>query len=617
MSRALAFLAAGAMVFLGIVATGRAAGGQGAAATEQQRTLHVSPSPLASVEESRQFRTIAEAAKAAQPGDTVIIHGGIYRESVVVEKSGTRESPIRFEAARAARVIVTGADRLTEWRREGSDGSPDRIYSAPWPHSFINWNAETHAHPDDEHHRVIGRAEQVFVDDYPLHQVLSRAQMSRGTFFADLENKRLYVWLSTNAEIPAAADQQPRIDASVRNILWESRGDFVQVRGIRFRYAANRAQEAAVQLIGRGALAEDCVFERTNSIGASFTGPDQTARRCEFIDNGQMGFGAARAHNLRITDCLIRNNNIKNFSRGWEAGGDKIVLSRGVVLERSRFIGNRGNGIWFDIGNEDCTVRNCLIADNEDCGIFYEISYGLKAHDNVIIGNGFAAGRGAWGAASGISISSSPGCVIERNLIVGNKEGFNFREQRRTTPRLEQAKDTPEVAVWNHDETIRRNVLAYNRDAQTWGWFDIADERHWPRAIQEAKAETAKPTADIAADYGAAKDAKDVPPGLSLEKLNIRFAENLYAVDEGQGLFHWGTTWKRHERYADVAAVRKALSLEQNSRVAPFVFADYLTRDFRIPRDSPALKMGCYPKGEVPGVRLGVLPQSGKSETGR
>jgi len=46
---------------------------------------------------------------------------------------------------------------------------------------------------------------------------------------------------------------------------------------------------------------------------------------------------------------------------------------------------------------------------------------------------------GAWGAQAGISVSSSPGRVIERNLILGNREGFNFREQTRTTQTLRGA----------------------------------------------------------------------------------------------------------------------------------------------------------------------------------
>jgi hypothetical protein len=273
----------------------------------------------------------------------------------------------------------------------------------------------------------------------------------------------------------------------VRSTLWESKGDYVHLRGVRFRYAANQAQQAAAQFQGRHNVVEDCVFERMNSIGASFIGTDQVARRCTFQDNGQMGWGAARAHNLLISQCLTRNNNTKNFSRGWEAGGDKIVLSRNVVIEKSRFLENRGIGIWFDIGNENCVVRNCLVADNEEGGIFYEISYGLRAHDNVLVGNGFGAGGGAWGVACGIALSSSPGCVIERNLFVGNKEGFNFREQGRTTPRINAPPGAPEVAVWNHDQIIRNNVFAFNRDAQVWGWFDIADERHWPACFAGEK----------------------------------------------------------------------------------------------------------------------------------
>src|SRR5262249_28912764 len=157
----------------------------------------------------------------------------------------------------------------------------------------------------------------------------------------------------------------------------------------------------------------DCAFESTNSSGATFAARGLAVRRCVFRDNGQLGFGAARAHDLLFSECVVRENNVKGFSRGWEAGGEKLVLCRNVVIERSQFLNNRGNGIWFDIGNENCAVRNCLIADNDDAWIFYEISFGLHAHDNVIVGNGFRETPGSWGAGAGISISSSPGCLIE------------------------------------------------------------------------------------------------------------------------------------------------------------------------------------------------------------
>jgi len=158
--------------------------------------------------------------------------------------------------------------------------------------------------------------------------------------------------------------------AAVRQAVLRVDGDHVRVRGLHFRYAANMAQHGAVVLAGRHDTLEDCVIEAMNAEGATFTGEDAVVRRCTFRDNGQVGFGANGAHRLLFTQCLIENNNTKGFDRGWEAGGDKLVLCRDVVLEQSRFLRNRGSGIWFDIGNENCTVRNCLIAYNEDAGIF-------------------------------------------------------------------------------------------------------------------------------------------------------------------------------------------------------------------------------------------------------
>ena len=502
---------------------------------------HVSTAPLPSVPAGWQFRTIQAAAKIAAPGDTVVIHTGVYRESVAVSRSGTAAQPIRFEAAPAANVTVTGADRLTGWRRE--PGS-DNIYSVAWPYSFIG--GPTFTHPDDDYHLLIGRAEQVFVQNYPLHQVLSRSALSRGDFFADLDGKRLYVWSAGNENL-----NDVPVEASTRSVLWQCKGDYVTVRGLRFRYAANMAQQGAAQFSGWHDVVQDCIFERTNGSGATFAAPDQTVERCTFQENGQLGFGSAGADRLRVTDCLIRDNNVKDFSRGWEAGGFKIVLARHAVLDHCRILDNRGCGAWFDIGNESCEVENCLIADNEDAGIFYEISFGLHAHDNVIVGNGLAESPGAWGAQAGICLSSSPGCVIERNLLAANREGFDFREQGRTTPRLGAKPGTPEEAVWNHDEVIRHNVLADNRDAQTWGWFDVLDERHWPRAMQEKKADSGKAAQDQARDY-AAKDKNGQPVGLTLERLHITFADNLYSVPDGQNLFNWGAAWRRNKHYADL-----------------------------------------------------------------
>jgi hypothetical protein len=544
----------------------------------------------------RPWKTLARATETAGAGDTVLIRGGTYRERVVVKASGTAQAPIRFEAAPGEHVVLTGADRLTGWQK-ADEARP--ICRVPWPHRFIGWNPSM-AHPDDAYHHVIGRCEQVAVNGYLLRQVLSADQLAPGAFFADVTNRALFVWDTANRDL-----NKTHVEASVRQEIVRVEGDHVRLRGLRFRYAANMAQHGAVVLAGRHNLMEDCLVEAMNASGAEFTGEDAVVRRCVFRDNGQLGFGAGRAHRLLFTECLVENNNTKGFDRGWEAGGNKLVLCRDALLERSRFLRNHGNGIWFDIGNTNCTVRQCLIADNEDAGIFYEISFALHAHDNVIVGNGFAETPGAWGAQAGISLSSSPGCVLERNLIVGNREGFNFREQTRTTPTIEDRAGRP---VWNHDQLIRRNLIVFNRDAQVWGWFDVKDNRHWPAgnpvADPRSAGVTTKPD-EIAGTY-AAKREEGQPRDLTLEKLRLRFENNVYFAAPGQGWFKWGVSWARHKSYAGLHEFRSDLGLDSGSQLLDPGFADLFQLDFRLRAETMSLLEEHYPPGPVPDVLLGI-----------
>jgi len=51
------------------------------------RIRHVSKKELPGIKADEQVRTIREAASLVKPGDTVIIHNGIYREKVVIERN--------------------------------------------------------------------------------------------------------------------------------------------------------------------------------------------------------------------------------------------------------------------------------------------------------------------------------------------------------------------------------------------------------------------------------------------------------------------------------------------------------------------------------------------------
>ena len=164
------------------------------------------------------WKTLSRAAEKAAPGDVVTIRGGVYRERVVVKTSGTPQAPTRFEAAPGEQVVLTGADRLTGWRKAEEARA---IYSVPWPHRFITWNRSM-THPDDDYHRLIGRCEQVAVDGYLLRQVLEAGQLAPGTFLADVTNQTLLVW------DPGSRDpNKVFVEASVRQEILRVEGDYV------------------------------------------------------------------------------------------------------------------------------------------------------------------------------------------------------------------------------------------------------------------------------------------------------------------------------------------------------------------------------------------------------
>lgn len=68
------------------------------------------------------FLTIDKAASVAQPGDSIIVHEGIYREEITHINTGSSESRrISFEAAKDEQVIIKGSEEITGWQQ--IDGS--------------------------------------------------------------------------------------------------------------------------------------------------------------------------------------------------------------------------------------------------------------------------------------------------------------------------------------------------------------------------------------------------------------------------------------------------------------------------------------------------------------
>jgi len=518
-------------------------------------TYHVAQrSPQASDDEpgtiERPWRSISKAAEASQPGDTVVIHAGVYREQVQPGRSGTASAPISYEAAPGEEVVLTGADPITGWEHV----EHGVWKKEPWTHRF-----ETH--PNDTRHQLIGRCEQVIGDGQLLTQVDRHDQMPPGSFCADTDDEVLYVRLVGDRD-----PNQAGVEASVRAVCFGTgwggqRRDHIRVRGLTIRHAANMAQRGALFAQGDHWTIDDCVVERTNGTGISFQGDHVALRRVTSRHNGQQGLGGSGRHFL-LEEVTLAHNNGKGFDKDWEGGGMKIAVARSGVVRHCRAVANNGIGLWFDIDVRDVVVEHCFCSANAGHGIFVEISRGFTIRNNLCVGNGT---DDAWGQA-GIAIGESNQTTIENNTCVLNPTGITLRE---IGPRQFQGLDRQRVSYHVHDVRVRRNVCALNHRYQIGLWWD--NPFFGPH-----------PTPSVG--------SQGVP--LDPARANLRFDENCYWMQGTQQLALWGCPWRKdHLVYSDLAAWRTARGQDLHSLVDDPQFAAPSTGDWSLQSESPARKL--------------------------
>ena len=66
------------------------------------------------------FLTISRAAKIADEGDTVVVHGGVYRECVIPENGAKSElGRITYTAAEGEHVVIKGSEVIENWEKAG------------------------------------------------------------------------------------------------------------------------------------------------------------------------------------------------------------------------------------------------------------------------------------------------------------------------------------------------------------------------------------------------------------------------------------------------------------------------------------------------------------------
>lgn len=119
------------------------------------------------------FASIQHAVNLAQPGDTVLVHPGIYYENILVKQGGTAAKPIRILADQVAqnRVIISGAvrsirEKTTAWVLVDAALGLYRVPLSYRPTRVLADRVDLLPYPNLEDLRAFRYLE----DDYPGHK---------------------------------------------------------------------------------------------------------------------------------------------------------------------------------------------------------------------------------------------------------------------------------------------------------------------------------------------------------------------------------------------------------------------------------------------------------------
>ncbi len=328
---------------------------------------------------NRPFRTISAAAERVRAGDKVMIHGGDYRETVIIKTSGTPEAPIIFEAAPGETPVIKGSEIVKGWTRTSANVWKAKLPTLP-PRSNDKGNPyfwETNA------------VRQVFIKDGVLLDAshLRPAQpdnLREGNFFCDKAKNDLYVWLPESQDANRTA-----IEASMRTTWLSVLGSNIIIRGIQMRHSSTLSigNGPACSIPGANVSLENCTMTWADFVGISVSGTNDKLINCLIACNGCAGMGGTGQNHL-IEGCRFLYNNIDRYYYDWHAGGAKLIPSfEHSHITRNEFAYNMGHALWLDGGCNDNLVDRNLCHDNEGAGIVIEVSARNRVFNNICFGN--------------------------------------------------------------------------------------------------------------------------------------------------------------------------------------------------------------------------------------
>lgn len=418
--------------------------------------------------ESAPYKTFKFALSKLSNGGTVVAKSGIYREPhFSIDKTN-----ITLQAAPHAEVWLKGSDVVSGsvWTKEGNLWKTKGRYTNFCHVCTVNSN------PAEE--GTAAFPEQVFINDKPLKQVASKAEVSAGKFYAEDQTPTTRTFNSDTGKYdyhPGVEDDityyvgsDPTIgvtEISQRSRAFTAAGAGFNMKGI------NVAQYAPVQawgftdtsgvsqafVVSKNAVIQDSIFAQSSAIGLHTGEADNlVVKNTKFLDNGANGAGANRTHKATYIGNTFSGSNAAGFKvkkcgafctiSEIKVTHTKDFTFRNNIIDRSESGVEESDpnnitkaspiGFWCDEGCIDAKIVGNFFTNN-GTAIFHEVSGPAIIASNIIEGSG-----------TGIRISGSNDVKIYNNTISRTNRPIDLFEDSRESGCNAYAADNVTCTTW-------------------------------------------------------------------------------------------------------------------------------------------------------------------------
>jgi hypothetical protein len=219
---------------------------------------------------SKPLRTISAAAQLAQPGDTITVREGLYREQIAPPRGGTSDKQrIVYRAAPGEHVVIKGSERITAWRKLENDTwqvtLPNTFFGDFNPYSDLihgDWfnplgrQHHTGAVYLNDHWLI----EAASLDDVlkPVGAAASSYGQTGGDYFLNVAWFRPLADAAPRIQSDAFKDQQGVQTAPCSEgnqcIGWVNHGDWVRYESVDFGAAATQIEIRAASVTTGGII---------------------------------------------------------------------------------------------------------------------------------------------------------------------------------------------------------------------------------------------------------------------------------------------------------------------------------------------------------------------------